>query len=63
MADLTEHQKLEIVEALAGFQSPSAIITYFRSAHALDLTRLLTGTVSNARVSRTGFVERVISSS
>jgi hypothetical protein len=43
MADLTEHQKLEIVEALAGFQSPSAIIAHFRSAHGLDLTHKQVG--------------------
>lgn len=43
MADLTDHQKLEIVEALAGFQSPSAIIAHFRSAHDLDLTHKQVG--------------------
>ena len=43
MADLTEHQKLEIVEALAGFQSPSAIIAHFRSAYGLDLTHKQVG--------------------
>jgi hypothetical protein len=43
MAELTEHQKLEIVEALAGFESPSAIITHFRSAYGLDLTHKQVG--------------------
>lgn len=43
MADLTEHQKFEIVEALAGFQSPSAIIAHFRSVHGLDLTHKQVG--------------------
>ncbi|OJU60540.1 MAG: hypothetical protein BGO08_10100 [Altererythrobacter sp. 66-12] len=43
MADLTEAQKREIVEALAGFQSSSAIITHFRSVHGLDLTHKQVG--------------------
>jgi hypothetical protein len=43
MPDLTDHQKLEIVEALAVFQSPSAIIAHFRSAHDLNLTHKQVG--------------------
>jgi hypothetical protein len=43
MANLSEQQKREIVEALAGFQSPSAIIAHFRSAYGLDLTHKQVG--------------------
>jgi hypothetical protein len=37
MAELTDPQKREIVEALACFTEPAAIITYFQTEHELDL--------------------------
>jgi len=43
MANLTEHQKREIVEALAGFQSPAAIVAHFRLTYGLDLTHKQVG--------------------
>ncbi len=43
MAVLTEQQKLGSVEAVAGFQTPSAIIADFRSVHGLDLSHKQVG--------------------
>lgn len=37
MAELTEPQKLEIVEALACFTDPTSIIAHFQREHGLDL--------------------------
>lgn len=43
MAELTEPQKLEIVEALACFADPGAIIKHFRSEHEIELTHKQVG--------------------
>ena len=43
MASLTEPQKREICEALAGFSSPSAIIAYFRSEYGIELSHKQVG--------------------
>lgn len=37
MAELTEHQKLEIVTMLACFRKPAAILTYFGDTYGLEL--------------------------
>ena len=43
MAELTEPQKLEIVEALACFRAPSDIIAHFRREYDLELTHMQVG--------------------
>lgn len=43
MANLSEPQKREIVEALAGFCDPSSIVAHFRSEHGLDLSHKQVG--------------------
>lgn len=37
MADLTDHQKLELISMLAGFREPGAIILHFQSEHGLEI--------------------------
>lgn len=49
MAELTEPQKLQIVEGLAAFQSPTSIIDHFRSAHGLSLTHKQIGRYDPSR--------------
>lgn len=43
MAELTEPQKHEIVEALAWFRAPSEIIAHFRREYELELTHMQVG--------------------
>lgn len=43
MANLSEPQKHEICEALAGFSSPGSIVAYFRSEHGIELSHKQVG--------------------
>lgn len=43
MANLSEPQKREICEALAGFSSPTTIIAHFRSEHGIELSHKQVG--------------------
>lgn len=43
MANLSEPQKREICEALAGFSSPATIIAHFRSEHGIELSHKQVG--------------------
>jgi hypothetical protein len=43
MADLTDEQKLELVEALACFGEPATIAREFQEAHGIEIDRLQVG--------------------